>query len=289
MTIQQWLEQTTLRQTKATELLFHLLNPKTTLDGVSFVSAHQHDELSSSHITTLNRWQNRLHQGEPLQYILGYTIFRDLKLKVDHRTLIPRQETEELVELVIQELSTIYKLKPNTYNLTLADIGTGCGAIALSLATWATKTNKDIHIIATDLSQDALDLAAHNYLALKPNTYNLPPISFRLGSLLEPIDERLDIIVANLPYIPSQEMEKLPKSVRGFEPHLALDGGNNGLDLIHDLIKQAPKKLSPQGALFLEIWDEHQLEDFAQYKSDYTIIIQTDQFNRNRFLILTLL
>ena len=174
---------------------------------------------------------------EPLQHVLGTAEFHGRTFTCDQRALVPRPETEQLVELALG----MTKDKPAA---TLLDIGTGSGVIALTLA--LELPSAILH--ATDLSPDALALAAENTArhALTDR------IVFHQADLLPPGDVRFDLIIANLPYIPAEDIASLSPEVR-HDPSSALDGGADGLDLIRRLIDTAPGRLAPGGALLLEI------------------------------------
>jgi release factor glutamine methyltransferase len=287
MNIQMWISQSKLKTSDAVDLLFFAFSPKTTLDSKSWVLANNEMQLSASKLAKLNKLCLRRQNNEPIQYILGYTEFGELKLKVNKQVLIPRQETLELVNLVITYIKDTYNLQPTTYNLSIADIGTGSGAAAISIAKFALNHHLPIKVIATDISEEALNVARSNSSAILLDKLD-QSVQFELliGNLLHSIDEPIDIIVANLPYIPKKEIDKLDSSVKNFEPYLALDGGENGLDLIYELIKQAETKLNPKGKIFLEIWDGHSKKDFAQFTNFYVKIL-ADSFGKTRFAILT--
>ena len=162
----------------------------------------------------------------PIQYIDGFVEFCGIKLAIDSRALIPRFETEFLVKKTID-----WCTKKNLQkNLHIADIGTGSGNIAVSLALNLPKA----HLTAVDISPKALSLAQEN--AHRQNVSDR--IYFILGDLLTSIRQPLDIIVANLPYIPSERIPYLDPDVKDFEPHLALDGGLNGFYLYNRLFNQ---------------------------------------------------
>lgn len=175
---------------------------------------------------------------EPLQYIIGRTGFRDLELKTDPRVLIPRPETEVLVQEVLDWASAEVE--------SVWDMGTGAGAVALSLAAEGTWTR----VVATDVSPGALSVAADN-----AERYDLGGhIEFREGSLFEPLEggERFDVIVSNPPYIAEGEKGELQPEVRDWEPPEALFAGEDGLDVIRQLVTGAPKHLLSGGLLALE-------------------------------------
>ena len=175
---------------------------------------------------------------EPLQYIIGRTGFRELELKTDPRVLIPRPETEVLVQEVLDWASAGAE--------SVWDMGTGAGAVALSLAAEGTWTR----VVATDVSPEALSVAADN-----AERYDLGGhVEFREGSLFEPLEEgeRFDVIVSNPPYIAEGEKGELQPEVRDWEPSEALFAGEDGLDVIRQLVAGAPNHLVSGGLLALE-------------------------------------
>lgn len=174
---------------------------------------------------------------EPLQHILGSAEFHGLVFACDARALIPRPETEQLVEIALELL----RERPAP---TLLDVGTGSGVIALTLALELPTAA----VTATDLSTDALALAEQNAAKLDASGR----VRFIHGDLLPPDGAPFDLIAANLPYIPSGEIDGLAPEVL-HDPRSALDGGPDGLDLIRRLITDAPARLAAGGALLLEI------------------------------------
>jgi release factor glutamine methyltransferase len=188
----------------------------------------------------------RRMKREPAAYITGHREFYGIDFMVDRRVLIPRPETEFLVEEALKYLKYHYNGHDHDDKcFTIADIGTGCGAIAISIALHIS----DIKIYATDISQDALDVARRN--AQDHNVHER--ISFLQGNLLEPVPETIDLIIANLPYIKQTELDSLSTEINCFEPRIALDGGNDGLLYIGQLIEQSKKKLRDNSCLMLEI------------------------------------
>jgi release factor glutamine methyltransferase len=178
--------------------------------------------------------------GAPLAYAVGRASFRHLTLDVDERVLIPRVETEVLVQRVLERCSAATR--------RVADIGTGSGAIALSLAFEA---ELDV-VFATDISLDALAVASANAAMFADALKS--PVAFRHGSLLAPLaGEKLDAIVCNPPYISFAEAPDLPPDVRDWEPSLALLCPQDGLSVTRDLIRQAPDVLVSRGFLALEV------------------------------------
>lgn len=200
----------------------------------TYLFAHPETKVRFADETKFWQLVKRRQAGEPVAYLTGEKEFYGLKLKIDRRALIPRPETEELV---LEAL----KLKPKT----VADIGTGSGAIALALASHLPKAK----IYATDISDEALDLARENANRLKLDHR----IKFLKGNLAEPLIEPVDLMVANLPYIISSWISKLPKEIKTFEPKIALDGGDDGLKYYRELFSQASDKLTKQGRILYEL------------------------------------
>lgn len=185
--------------------------------------------------------------GMPLQYITGHQEFMSLNFKVTSDVLIPRQDTEVVVESVLEYTKNI---KENT--IDILDIGTGSGCIAVSLAYYI----KNSRVAAIDISQKALDIAKYN--SEKNNV--IDKIDFICGdiftglkNLLRNDKKKFDIIVSNPPYIPSDEIASLEKQVKDFEPLKALNGGNDGLDFYKFIIEDAAYFLKKQGILALEV------------------------------------
>jgi release factor glutamine methyltransferase len=196
-------------------------------------------------------WVERRLQGEPTSYIIRRREFYGLDFEVDKRVLIPRPETELLVE-------TALKLAQTEVVRSIADIGTGSGAIAISLAVnWQNSSlrtsrtpeaiRSKVTIYATDISPQALEVARAN--AQKQSVAN--HITFLQGDLLEELPQPVDIIIANLPYVSTAEVKKMPSAQ--YEPVLALDGGEAGLDQIYRLAGQLKGKINQGGWVLLEV------------------------------------
>jgi release factor glutamine methyltransferase len=182
----------------------------------------------------------RLGSGEPVQYVLGTADFMREHLVIDRRVLIPRPETEQLVEKVLETTELGALSSP-----AIADVGTGSGCIALALArAWPAA-----RIWAVDRSPEAIEVASDNIR--RAGAVGVLPTVGDLLSSFQP--DTFDAVIGNLPYIPSAECETLPRNVRDFEPRSALDGGADGLDLIRRLVEEARGVLRPGGWLFLEI------------------------------------
>ena len=214
-------------------------------------------------------------RGMPMQYAVGRAAFRHLELHVDPRVLIPRPETEMLVELV---LGLVGK-----GGGTAADIGTGSGAIALALAS----EGKFDRIIATDLSDDALDVARVNLTAIPPDKRSL--IEFRAGNLLEPLaGDLLRAIVSNPPYISPAEEGDLPSGVRDWEPSLALFSEEDGMAAIRGIVRGAAALLEPGGLLAVEVDSRRAgiARECAETDTRFRDVeIRTDLTGRERFLV----
>src|SRR5687767_12393691 len=187
------------------------------------------------------RAAKRRARGTPLQYAVGRASFRHLTLDVDERVLIPRPETEQLVELVLDAL----RAEPAG---VVVDVGTGSGAIALAIAS---EGNARM-VVGTDLSVDALAVARAN--AARHASVLRVPVELRAGSLLGPVPERgLRAVVSNPPYISWDERDALPASVRDWEPPVALFSDADGMAVTARLVREAAAALAPHGVLALEV------------------------------------
>ena len=189
----------------------------------------------------LRKFQNSLvlkEQGLPLAYILGWQDFRDIRIKVDKRVLVPRPETEELAGLAAAFLRT------RSGELSAMDYGAGSGAIGL----WLAKEFPALRLKAVEKSARALACAAENAAALGL----ADRVEFIKASTLEPVAGPVDLIVSNPPYIPTSVIPGLAPEVLS-EPRVALDGGGDGLDIAWMLVRQAPSKLKKNGALIMEL------------------------------------
>jgi release factor glutamine methyltransferase len=228
-------------------------------------------EASAAHRRLLER---RL-AGEPLPYITGHREFFALDFETTPAALIPRPETELLVEVAIAFARECSPHEP----IAIADIGTGAGVIAVALA----RELPLARIVATDISADALALARRN--AARHAVADR--IDFREGDLLEPLVEPVQIIAANLPYVTTAQWKDSPPEIRDHEPRVALDGGPDGLDVIRRLVAQAPARLAESGALFCEIgaWQGNAARELAREAfPDARIEIARDLAGRDRVL-----
>jgi len=186
-------------------------------------------------------WEDHLLNSSPIQYLCGITYWRDLKLEVTNKVLIPRSETELIVDIVIK----IFGKK--SQKLLFGELGTGTGAISIALAL----TYPLWDGIATDIDQDALAVAIKNY----GNYSKQSNLKFLCGNWWTPLESfkgKLNLVISNPPYIPKDTYEKLPKEVKNFEPKIALLGGEDGLKHIREIIQKAPLFLKEKGWLILE-------------------------------------
>ena len=208
---------------------------------------HPESKLSEREQAAFVELVGRRARREPLAHILGSWEFRGLDLAVSHDVLIPRPETEMLVDLAKGSLLDLRREREHGIAgrpLVVADVGTGSGAIAISIAV----EMRDVVVHAIDLSAEALRVAAANCQRHQVGER----VTLRKGDLLDGFG-RADVIVANLPYIRRNLLPGLEPEVSRFEPALALDGGRDGLDLIARLLAQAPDHIEAGGAIWLEI------------------------------------
>lgn len=213
--------------------------------GRGFLSSALDRPTEARHLEAMRRGMARLVKGEPIQYVLGEWDFRTLTLKCDRRALIPRPETEELVSRVLTHL------KGRAGAPVVVDVGTGTGAIVLSLAK---EFAGSATFVGTDVSEDALALAKENAALCRLSDR----VRFVAMDGLDDFDEPqcVDVIVSNPPYISSAVCETLDPRVRDFEPRLALDGGAEGLDFYDRYLADALNLLRPGGAVFFEIGED---------------------------------
>ena len=232
--------------------------------------------LTPAELDVLRTMVARRATREPLQHIIGDTSFRGFIIKCDRRALIPRPETESLVDMAADSLKGIE-------NPFIVEIGTGTGAISIACA----KEIKDARVLATDVSEDALALARTNAEAnglggananaddagasagsLRPSSVQAASLTFAQGDLLNAVtaevlskaagdaSAKIDCLIANLPYIPDGEKDKLQPEVAKYDPALALFGGADGLDLVRKLLQQTEGRLKSGASILLEIGSE---------------------------------
>ena len=207
----------------------------------------------------------------PAQYIIGHAEFFGMQLKVDERVLIPRPETEELVELILSE-------NPEK-NLKVLDIGTGSGAIALALA----KNRPDWSVTAADISQDALEIATEN-----ANAQNLN-LSFIKSDCFSEISSKYDIIVSNPPYISREDQEEVGLNVLHSEPHLALFADEDGLAIYRRIAEDSKDYLNDGGKIYLEIGYKQGQSVPALFMENFTekrVRTLKDQFGQDRMVVI---
>jgi release factor glutamine methyltransferase len=240
----------------------------------------------------------RRRAGEPVAYLIGGREFMGLRFAVDRRVLVPRPETELLVERALALLEDGPRptarrpgarrpdgRPPETgRRRTVVDVGTGSGAVAVSVAALVPRP-EGVCVVGTDVSWDALQVARLNAQRLVPP--DRPAVSFVQCSLLTALRGPLDLVLANLPYVPAGELSALPLPVRAFEPPGALGGGADGLDLYRALLAELPGTLAPRGAVLLEC-DPRQAEALgdlvAQALPDGRTAIRPDLAGRPRLV-----
>ena len=221
---------------------------------------------------------NRILNDEPMNYVLGYSYFYGYKFVVNKDVLIPRPETEELVCLILSKYDEYFKGQ----KINVCDVGTGSGAIAISLA----KEESNLNVYASDISNEAIEVAKLN---AKNNDVN---INFMCGSMLDPYIEnniKVDILVSNPPYIKQDEV--LEASVVDYEPHVALFGGQDGLKFYREIFENAHKIINEKGMLFFEIgYDQKEnLTSLAkQYFENAHIEVFKDINGKDRMLFVKL-
>jgi len=220
----------------------------------------------------------RLLNDEPLNYVLGYSFFYGYKMKVDKAVLIPRFETEELVGLILSKYDEFFSRQ----KIDVIDIGTGSGAIAIALK----KEEDNMNITASDISKEALEVAKYN---AKTNDAD---VHFLEGSMVKPFIEKgikVDILVSNPPYIKQEEV--LENSVKNYEPHVALFGGEDGLKFYREIFQDAHKVLKDKALMFFEMgYDQKEnLTRLAkEYFKDAEIQVFKDINNKDRMLMIKL-
>ena len=225
---------------------------------------------SEQEILNLKSQILRLEQNEPLAYILGYTPFYNCKIEVNKNTLIPRPETELLVDIIFKNWKN--KIKKDTRFLDLCS-GSGCIAIALQKA--------------LDCPIDAVDISPECCSTIKDNAQkNQVRINIFQSNMFEKISQKYDLIVSNPPYIPTFEITKLQNSVKDYEPHSALDGGTDGLDFYKKIAEQSAQYLKQNGELALEVGDNQADSVFKILHANnwIKIEIKKDYSNLARFV-----
>jgi len=218
----------------------------------------------------------------PVEYLVGMSEFRGQDFFVNQSTLIPRIETEQLVDLALENITKNYSLNKK---IIIADLCTGSGCIGVSLALELLKKNYDFHLIFSDISIEALKITQKNYQSFLPN--NPENATFLESNIFDnfPKNLSIDLIVSNPPYIPTQRIKTLDNSVKNYEPFLALDGGEDGLFLINKIIESLPKIQNKKVNALIEIDEEHPLQNIKKSEGLNPSLIK-DLYGKNRFLSL---
>lgn len=231
---------------------------------------HQNQPVTAEDLEKLEQIFSALSQHKSPQYITGRAYFRDLILAVDDRVLIPRPETEELVEHILAENKSRF--------VRVLDIGTGSGAIAIALK----KERPDWKVTASDISTDALAVARKNAVAQQVD------VTFIQSDVFEHISGQFDIIVSNPPYIAHQDQKEVGLNVYHSEPHLALFADENGLAIYRQIIETAHSYLAPNGKLYFEIGYKQGLDIKQLINQSFPqkrVRILTDFFGKERMVV----
>ena len=263
-------EEKLIAQGEEAESLSFVYRSLKNLSFTDFVFALQ-QEVTEEEKEFVEEIYKKLANHIPAQYIIGHAEFFGMQLKVDERVLIPRPETEELVELILDE-------NPKE-NLKVLDIGTGSGAIALALA----KNRPDWTITAADISQDALDLAMEN-----ANNQGLT-LFFIKSNCFSEISSKYDIIVSNPPYISREDEEEVGLNVLHSEPHLALFADEDGLAIYRRIAEESKDYLNDGGKIYLEIGYKQGQSVPALFKENFPekrVRTLKDQFGQDRMVVI---
>ena len=263
-------EEKLIAQGEEAESLSFVYRSLKNLSFTDFVFALQ-QEVTEEDKHFVKEIYTKLANHIPAQYIIGHAEFFGMQLKVDERVLIPRPETEELVELILAE-------NPNG-NLKVLDIGTGSGVIALSLA----KNRADWSVTAADISQDALDLASENAKSLDLE------ITFIKSDCFSEISAKYDIIVSNPPYISRSDESEVGLNVLHYEPHLALFADEDGLAIYRKIAEEAKDYLTGGGKIYLEIGYKQGFSVptfFKENLPDKRVRTLKDQFGQDRMVVI---
>ena len=263
-------EEKLIAQGEEAESLSFVYRSLKNLSFTDFVFALQ-QEVTEEEKEFVEEIYTKLANHIPAQYIIGHAEFFGMQLKVDERVLIPRPETEELVELILAE-------NPEK-NLKVLDIGTGSGAIALALA----KNRPDWSVTAADISQDALELATEN-----ANVQNLN-LSFIKSDCFSKISSKYDIIVSNPPYISREDQEEVGLNVLHSEPHLALFADEDGLAIYRRIAESSKDYLNDGGKIYLEIgYKQGQSVPalFMENLPEKRVRTLKDQFGQDRMVVI---
>ena len=251
MTLGKIAENYKLNKTEVEIYLSHLLEKDR-----SYLKAFSEHKLTSRQINNLDNFIKQRQIYKPLAYILGYKDFFGLRFKVNESVMVPRNETENLVELVLTYVAKNYK----ETSVRICDVGVGSGCIAISLA----KLLPHAKIYAVDIDNNALSLAKENALIHEVES----KINFLAGDLLDHLPEEVDLIVANLPYIPTSRIPHLQPEISNWEPAVALDGGKDGMRLYKRLFDHSKYKLNKSGMIFYEVDGQVLTRKFGDLKRE---------------------
>ncbi|SDL24586.1 peptide chain release factor N(5)-glutamine methyltransferase [Streptococcus equinus] len=232
---------------------------------------HQNKDVSAQDQSLIEDIMSQLKEHRSPQYITGKAYFRDLELAVDERVLIPRPETEELVDLVLKENSKA--------DLQILDIGTGSGAIAISLKS----ARPDWHVTASDISSEALQLAKEN------SERNQASLDFIESDVFNQISGKFDVIISNPPYIAYDDEDEVGVNVLASEPHLALFADEDGFAIYRRIIEGASNHLTENGKLYFEIGykqGDGMRRLLAQHFPEKRVRVLQDIFGKDRMVVM---
>ena len=232
---------------------------------------HQNKDVSAQDQALIDDIMSQLKEHRSPQYITGKAYFRDLELAVDERVLIPRPETEELVDLVLKENSKA--------DLQILDIGTGSGAIAISLKS----ARPDWHVTASDISSEALQLAKEN------SEKNQASVDFIESDVFNQISGKFDVIISNPPYIAYDDEDEVGVNVLASEPHLALFADEDGFAIYRRIIEGASSHLTENGKLYFEIGykqGDGMRRLLAQHFPEKRVRVLQDIFGKDRMVVM---
>ncbi|SCW27697.1 release factor glutamine methyltransferase [Streptococcus equinus] len=232
---------------------------------------HQNKDVSAQDQALIEDIMSQLKEHRSPQYITGKAYFRDLELAVDERVLIPRPETEELVDLVLKENSKA--------DLQILDIGTGSGAIAISLKS----ARPDWHVTASDISSEALQLAKEN------SEKNQASLDFIESDVFNQISGKFDVIISNPPYIAYDDEDEVGVNVLASEPHLALFADEDGFAIYRRIIEGASSHLTENGKLYFEIGykqGDGMRRLLAQHFPEKRVRVLQDIFGKDRMVVM---
>lgn len=222
----------------------------------------------------------KVNNNTPVEYITGRAEFMGRIFLVNQDVLIPRYESESLIEIAVKEVE-----KRELNQIRFIDLGTGSGVIGISLAIELEKLGIKYRGVLLDISKKALsttkkNLALHN-LNNKLDVSLIDDFISKKNS-----DSKFDIIIANLPYIPSKRVDELESSVKDFEPRIALDGGYDGLEVIRGSLELFKESLDPSGIFILEVDDSHTQDKTEEFRYQWDIKILNDENGKNRFWVM---